>query len=99
MSTNYTVAPGHLFNYPADSSSEQIIKNAGGRSKLSEQERKLVKFKTAREGQNCNDMPQSILELYLSRGWVVESKPIVPVTPVIRTVKSVPIKEEDVLNG
>jgi hypothetical protein len=86
MSANFIVGPGHEFNYPADAASEQIIKNAGGRSKLKEEERVLVKFKTVVEGQNCSDMPVAVRDLYVSRGWIIvqetpdkseKSKPVI----------------------
>lgn len=74
MTKRYTVGPGQEFNYPADEVSQQIIKNAGGRSKLSEDEKALVTYKTVTEGQDCSDMPEYPLGLYLSRGWVIEEE-------------------------
>lgn len=78
MSKNtYTVAPGHEFNYPADLVSLKIVKNAGGRSKLTADQKPLVKYKVAKAGDDCGDMPKDTLELYLSRGWVLKNtKPV-----------------------
>lgn len=75
MPTNrFIVGPGQEFNYPADPTSLQILKNAGGRAKLSEEERAIVKFKTVKEGWDCSDMPKETLELYVSRGWVIDKE-------------------------
>ena len=71
MSTIYIVGPGQLFNYPADAVSEKIISNAGGRSKLTAEDRHLVKFKTVVAGQVCTDMPIKVRDLYQSRGWII----------------------------
>jgi len=68
----YIVAEGQEFSYPADPESLGIIKNAGGRSQLSDEIRAKVKFKTVKEGEDCGDMPKSARELYLSRGWVID---------------------------
>ena len=93
MSISYTVGEGQEFNYPADTVSEQIIKNAGGRSKLTEDQKSLVKYKTATEGMDCSDMPKAVLELYVSRGWVIEKKDE-PVVPVIPEIPVAPVVEE-----
>jgi hypothetical protein len=74
MSNRYTVAPGQMFNYPADLISQQIVKSSGGRSKLSDEDKLRVKFKTVTEGQDCSDMPKDILDLYTERGWVIKSE-------------------------
>jgi|WetSurMetagenome_2_1015567.scaffolds.fasta_scaffold853041_2 hypothetical protein len=93
MPNRYTVAEGHEFNYPADLSSFQIIKSAGGRSKLTEQEVARVKYKTVKAGQDCSDMPKSSLEIYLQRGWVIESKDEIKIedkeTPIPAVIKEV----------
>lgn len=82
--SKYTVASGQEFNYPADLQSQQIIKSRGGRSKLTESDKDLVTYKIVTEGQDCSDMPEDALKLYLSRGWVIEEtaqKPVeVPTT-------------------
>lgn len=74
MEARYTVGEGREFNYPANEVSEQILKNAGGRSKLSDAEKELVSYKTVVEGQDCSDMPKEVLELYVERGWVIDSQ-------------------------
>jgi hypothetical protein len=73
MSTNrFIVAPGQEFSYPADPSSVQIVKNAGGISNLTPEQRKMVRFKTVTPGQDCSDMPSGSLAIFVSRGWVLE---------------------------
>jgi hypothetical protein len=72
----YTVAPGMEFNYPADEVSRRVIKNAGGRSKLSDEEKTLVTYKTAIEGEDCSDMPSDVLALYVERGWILTDQEI-----------------------
>lgn len=72
MSKQYRVAKGFEFAYPADPESEALVKNAGGRSNLSDADRAKVKFKTVTEGQDCSDMPASSIPLYLDRGWIEE---------------------------
>lgn len=79
MSNRYTVAreteQGPMsFEYPADAMSLQIIQAAGGRSKLSPEDQKRIKIKKVGPGEDCSDMPKSSLEIYLSRGWVVDSE-------------------------
>lgn len=74
MAKRYVVAEGHEFNYPADATSLQTILQHGGRSKMSQEELKGVKFKTVREGQDCSDMPPGSLDIFLQRGWVVEKE-------------------------
>lgn len=69
----YTVAEGQEFSYPSGSESLRILEAAGGRSKLNEDQKSMIKYKTVKEGDDCSDMPQSSLELYLERGWVIES--------------------------
>jgi len=72
MGKTYTVAPGCEFDYPADPESLRIITTAGGRSKLTDDQKEIVKYKTVKEGEDCSDMPSSSLELYLSRGWIID---------------------------
>ena len=72
MSTRYIVAEGQEFSYPANTESLKIIEEAGGRSKLSDEDAERVKYKTVKEGDACDDMPISALNLYLERGWVVD---------------------------
>jgi hypothetical protein len=81
MPKRYTVAAGQEFNYPADAASEKTIRGAGGCSKLTEAQRATVKFKTVKEGEDCSDMPASSLEIYVERGWVLETG--VELTPVL----------------
>lgn len=83
----YLVAKGQEFNYPTPASLK-IIEAAGGRSKLTDEDKKRVMYKTVKSGEDCSDMPQSSLEIFLERGWVIDSKPEVkeaptPVEPVI----------------
>ena len=87
MSSHYTVAPGYEFSYPADPVSERIIKDVGGRSHLSGEQKKLVKYKVAKEGEDCGDLPSHILTLYLSRGWVIDTS-VIEKTPIIEEVET-----------
>lgn len=80
MPNHYTVGKGYEFNYPADAVSEKLIKEFGGRSRMTPAQHAQVKYKTVREGQNCDDMPKGILSLYVSRGWVIEKVEPVPET-------------------
>jgi len=77
MGKTYIVAPGHEFNYPADSFTLKTLKNAGGRSNVPEKELKALKFKSVKAGDDCSDMPTESLELYFSRGWILETHPVV----------------------
>lgn len=72
MSKSYVVAPGMEFSYPADATSLQIVSASGGVSKLSAENKQKVRFKTVTEGQDCSDMPQKSLEIFLERGSVIE---------------------------
>lgn len=81
MPRNHTVAPGHEFNYPADAASEAAIKKAGGRSKMASEDLAKLKFKTARGGDDCSDMPKEALKLYIERGQVL--------------VNAAPLKDEE----
>lgn len=85
MSSRYIVGPGQEFAYPADTASLKLVKFVGGFSKLSDEQKKSVKYKTVGEGQDCSDMPADSLKIYLERGWVIESQVITPpvVVPVI----------------
>jgi len=75
MGKRYIVAPGHEFNYPADSTSLRLVMAVGGRTKLKPEQLDQVKFKTVRAGEDCSDMPPGSLEIYLERGWVIEGEP------------------------
>ena len=101
MPTYYTVAEGREFNYPADAVSEKIIKESGGRSQLSEEDRKKVKFKTVTEGQDCSDMPISALAFYLERGWIIEGRvePFVMEPFVMEPLVMEPVVEEEENHG
>lgn len=67
------------FVYPADPISLRKVKDAGGVSQLTPEERELIKFKSVKPGDDCSDLPEPALSIYLSRGWVVEED--APVTP------------------
>lgn len=68
----FIVGPGQEFNYPANDKTVKIIAMVGGRSKLNEEQLASCSFKTVREGEDCSDMPPNALDLYLSRGMVIE---------------------------
>ena len=76
MPKSYVVGPGREFNYPADELSLKLIKKSGGRQKLSEVDKGLVKYKTVLEGEDCTDMSLETRELYLERGWILEGPEI-----------------------
>lgn len=95
MPAIFIVAPGHEFNYPADEVSLKILKNAGGRSKLKEEEKPLVKYKTVKEGQDCSDLPVETRDLYESRGWVIRKEDPKKSAPVPAAVPAVTEKEGD----
>lgn len=78
MRKSYRVAPGHEFNYPADKRSQQIIEHVGGRRNLTEDQKKLVTYKTVTEGQDCSDMPESTRDLYVDRGWILVEETVGP---------------------
>lgn len=71
MSNRFTVAPGREFTYPADPISLRAVKDAGGVSKLSDEDRAKIKFKTVRAGQDCSDMPEPAKSIYLQREWII----------------------------
>lgn len=73
MSKHYTVAEGCEFTYPADVASLRLVQKAGGVSKLSNEELSRIKFKTVKSGDDCSDMPLSSLQVYLSRGDIIET--------------------------
>jgi hypothetical protein len=73
MPKHYSVASGE-YTYPADAKSLKAIQNKGGISKLTPAERKALTFKTVKVGDDCTDMPEPALSVYLGRGWVVETK-------------------------
>lgn len=86
MPRRYVVAPGvdgHTpeFVYPADPNSFRLIKNAGGLTKMTEKERAGLKFKTVHAGDDCSDMPQPALGIYLERGWVIVVDDTLPPPP------------------
>lgn len=92
MAINYTVGKGREFTYPADAKSLEIVKSAGGVSKLSETEKLVVKYKVVIEGQDCSDMPADVREIYVSRGWidVIDSDKTVPTVVVTESVPVTP---------
>lgn len=73
MASRYTVAPGHEFNYP-NAVDHKMILAAGGRSKMSQEALSRIRFKTVKEGDDCSDMPKEVFDLYLSRGWILDSQ-------------------------
>jgi hypothetical protein len=86
--TRYVVAPGMELNYPANEISQKILKNAGGRSKLSEQDLATIKFRRVKEGEDPSDMPdKEVFNLYLERGYIIDTNPeveeIVPEKTVV----------------
>ena len=103
MSSRYIVAEGQEFSYPADLISQQVINSAGGRSKLTEEDKKKVKIKTVFAGEDCSDMPTTALALYVERGLVnkIDTEPSpppvepVPVEPIPSIEKpALPAEEE-----
>ena len=73
MPKSYSVGPNREFNYPADSTTVRMIQAAGGRSKLTEEQTSVARFKTVVAGEDCSDMPADVLALYLERGWIIEN--------------------------
>lgn len=76
MPKTYRVAkdyPGTI-SYPGDPVSVRKIQDAGGLSQMTEDDRRKLTFKHVRAGQDCSDMPRLPLEIYVTRGWVVEDK-------------------------
>lgn len=74
MGKTYTVAKDHEFSYPADKASLEILRKAGGRAQLRKDDLERVKFKEVKAGDDCSDMPPESLEIFVDRGWVVESE-------------------------
>ena len=96
MPTRYIVAEGQEFSYPANTESLKIIEKAGGRSKLSEEDVKRVKYKTVKVGDDCGDIPTSALNLYLERGWIVD---LSAKKSELKEIKEVAAEEEEDNNG
>lgn len=63
------VAVSRGFAYPVGEGLA-LVRKAGGLSKLSEAERKRVKFKTVAIGDDCSDMPSESVALRLERGEI-----------------------------
>lgn len=70
----FVVAKDQEFTYPKDAVSLKLVQDAGGVSKMSPENRARVAFKTVTAGQFCDDMPKSSLDVYLERGWVIDTK-------------------------
>jgi len=92
--SRYTVAEGQEFVYPDGPINLRLVQDAKGVSNLSDEARAKIKFKTVVAGQNCSDMPKSSLEVYVERGWVLDSgaKKVEPMTKPV--ADSVTDKEE-----
>jgi len=45
---------------------------------LTEDQKKLVTYKTVTEGQDCSDMPESTRDLYVDRGWILVEETVGP---------------------
>lgn len=96
MSKRYRVAEGREFTYPADPISLRAVKEAGGVSQLTDEQRRKIKFKTVKSGEDCGDMPQSSLGIYVARGWVIVDVPVVETTKpgdTVATFEVAPDKE------
>ncbi len=70
MPKRYTVGAGREFVYPADSQSLKIIQAAGGVSKITDEQRSALKFKTVKPGDDCTDMPEPARSIYVEREWI-----------------------------
>lgn len=57
------------FAYPTGDALE-LVRKAGGFSRLTETVRKSVKFKTVTVGDDCSDMPFESQAVYLERGEI-----------------------------
>lgn len=55
--------------YP-DASSLKIVREAGGISKLTKEQRKKVKLKRVEPGKFCDDLPEESMEWMIARGDV-----------------------------
>lgn len=80
MGETYTAVNG--FAYPADAESLRLVREVGGFSKLTDEQRAAVRYKRVAPGEDCSDMPAESLAVYLERGEVVR------VTPPKRTKKA-----------
>lgn len=69
MAETYTAVNG--FAYPADAESLRIVREAGGFSQLSDEQKAAVRYKRVSPGEDCSDMPVESLAMYLERGEVV----------------------------
>jgi len=76
MGKTYSVAEGQEFSYPADKSSLDILRKAGGRAQLRKDDLEKVKFKEVKAGDDCSDMPPESLEVFVERGWVIEHESV-----------------------
>lgn len=91
MPKKYRVANPHPdgefaeHTYPADMQSLHIIQAAGGVSKITDEQRAQLKFKTVRPGDDCSDMPASSREIFLERGWIEEIREHSPIPVVEET--------------
>src|SRR5262245_43370424 len=56
------------FQYPADAESLRLVRGAGGLSKMTPEDRALVRMKTVGVGDFCDDMPEESQLIYLERG-------------------------------
>lgn len=63
------VAVSRGFAYPVGADLA-LVRQAGGFSRLPEDQRARVRFKTVRPGEDCSDMPSESLARYLTRGDV-----------------------------
>lgn len=75
MGTQYRVAlmtdRGAISHtYPADDKSLALIRAAGGRSKLTEEQQAAMVYKRVGPGDDCSDMPKESLQELLALGWV-----------------------------
>lgn len=57
------------FTYPVGASLDRI-RQAGGRSKLTDAERAGLTTRTVYPGDWCDDMPSESAAVYLERGWI-----------------------------
>lgn len=72
------IAKTRGFCYPVGASVE-IVKRAGGISKLPVAEREALVRKTVVVGEDCSDMPAEALAYYVGRGDVVRVESPAPV--------------------
>jgi hypothetical protein len=69
MAKRFVVVEGN-YTYPADPTSLRIIRDAGGLSQIPTEQREFLKFKDVGPGDDCSDMPDPALSIYMSRGWI-----------------------------